>query len=406
MPILVMAVAVALFISYANAQLTEPATYTQTPVAGTWQRGYLNGLASGAMIEANVAVMDASGNIYVANARHGISVIDAAMGRVWNLAGMGTRGYKDGPAQSAMFDQGGGGYEYPSLAIDSSGSLYIADGHNHAIRKIFKDPTHGYQWWVSTYTTLTGGPLAVTVDKDGNVWTQDGHGIYKIAPGSTISIGGTVTTYASPKDQNGDTIGTAVNMAADVLGNIYTITRGPYYRIYKVASSGVVTKIAGSVWDQHQSSMCYYDSPTFSQGTIPTAIARNNIWFDTVNIKGYKAAIAGANQIGVGQWEALYIADGPAADAMIFQATALAVTPDGTTVYWGGGDESNLRRLKDGNVMTLYHDGWHINTCIMQGRSSSTDWILGGPLWVTASGTIYLYGNNPRNQLILRKITP
>ncbi len=406
---------ISLFIAgVAHAQLTEPATYTQTHVAGVWGRaGYLNGPALGAMMYPVSMTMDAAGNIYMFNLGRGIIVIDAATQRVWNLAGMGQTGYKDGPAQSAMFHEGAAGYSYVEIAIDSNGALYLADGQNHAIRKIWKDPAHGYQWWVSTYATTLGNPAAVTVDSSGNVWTQDSSGLYKIAPNLTVTkypnaeYGKTCARYGTPEEWDA-CVGSAVYMAADAIGNIYTATRDPWYRIYKVdASNGHITKIVGSDWVPHQGSLCYYYGiVTFTQATVPTAVAVSNIWLDSVNLRAYRAASVGADEIKAGEWEPQYMADGPPLDAVVYQEGNLAVSPDGTAVYWGNGDESNLRRLKDGYVMTLYRDGWHTNVCMFQGRSSYSDWLLGGPLWVTANGTIYLYGNNPPDQLMLRKIVP
>ena len=52
---------------------------------------------------------------------------------VITLAGGGLRGYKDGPTATAQFN-------YPTgIAVDTKGNLFVADQHNHKIRKI--DPT-------------------------------------------------------------------------------------------------------------------------------------------------------------------------------------------------------------------------------------------------------------------------
>jgi hypothetical protein len=78
------------------------------------------------------------------------------------------------------------------------------------------------------------------------------------------------------------------------------------------------------------------------------------------------------------------------------------VTPDGTTVYAGNGDEFNIRRIKDGYTMTLFADGWRTvpTTPWNQG------WLLGGPMYATANGTIYVMGGNPPRQPSLRRIVP
>lgn len=48
------------------------------------------------------------------------------------LAGNGVSGYVDGDFASAKFDRP------KSFAIDLKGNIYVADSHNHAIRKIGK----------------------------------------------------------------------------------------------------------------------------------------------------------------------------------------------------------------------------------------------------------------------------
>ena len=56
-------------------------------------------------------------------------VVDVGLGgRVSTLAGTGDRGYRDGAAAAAKLNDPGG------IALDGSGSLYIADYGNHRIR--------------------------------------------------------------------------------------------------------------------------------------------------------------------------------------------------------------------------------------------------------------------------------
>lgn len=78
--------------------------------------------------------IDSQGALYVADSgNHRIRkiVIDATgVATVTTVAGDGTAGYSDGPAGAARFDQPQG------IAVDATGTLYVADTGNHRIRKI------------------------------------------------------------------------------------------------------------------------------------------------------------------------------------------------------------------------------------------------------------------------------
>jgi DNA-binding beta-propeller fold protein YncE len=70
------------------------------------------------------------GQLYVADQTNS-SVRMIAGGEVVTLAGNGTKGYVDGPVHSARFENPVG------VAVDTAtGSLYVADGNNHRIRKM------------------------------------------------------------------------------------------------------------------------------------------------------------------------------------------------------------------------------------------------------------------------------
>jgi len=124
-----------------------------------------------------------------------------------------TGGLQNGTGTAARFN-------YPrGLAIDSTGTIYVADSLNHAIRKI--SPTGVVSTFAGGGTSTLGvagsaedvgtnarfrNPTAVTVDSAGNVYVADtgNNRIRKITPdGTTSRVAGSLTDaagYADGKD--------------------------------------------------------------------------------------------------------------------------------------------------------------------------------------------------------------
>jgi sugar lactone lactonase YvrE len=103
---------------------------TVSTIAGSIA-GIKDDVGTAARFNTPVAVaVDASGNIYVADdANERIRKI-TTNGTVSTLAGGFLQGFTDGVGGDALFRSPTG------LAIDASGNIYVADRHNHSIRKI------------------------------------------------------------------------------------------------------------------------------------------------------------------------------------------------------------------------------------------------------------------------------
>lgn len=86
--------------------------------------------------------------------------VDLATGLIQTLAGDGTLGYVDGPADSARFAAP------RDVAIAPDGTVYVADAGNAAVRAIDGDGT------VRTVATVSY-PSGVAVGEDGVVWIAD-----------------------------------------------------------------------------------------------------------------------------------------------------------------------------------------------------------------------------------------
>ncbi|MDP9442396.1 MAG: right-handed parallel beta-helix repeat-containing protein [Actinomycetota bacterium] len=137
------------------------ASGTITTVAGTGDYGYSGD--GGRAIEADLyepegVAVDRSGALYIADTyNHRVRKVDAS-GTIVTVAGTGLRGYSGdgGPATEAQLN-----YPY-SVALDSAGGLYIADGQNTRVRRMGADLL-GLAMTDSPDPAATGGEVTYTL---------------------------------------------------------------------------------------------------------------------------------------------------------------------------------------------------------------------------------------------------
>jgi sugar lactone lactonase YvrE len=132
---------------------TDGTVTTYAGLAG--QPGFLNGAAASAQFnQPNGVALAADGTLYVAD--YGNSCIRAISptGSVSTLAGQpGTHGSADGTGASATF------YWPVGLAVDTAGTVWVADTYNHTLRKI-----------------LAGGTVSTVAGSGGTLGNLDGTG--------------------------------------------------------------------------------------------------------------------------------------------------------------------------------------------------------------------------------------
>jgi sugar lactone lactonase YvrE len=175
---------------------------------------------------------DAAGNVYVAD--NGNSVIDkiSPKGVVTLFAGsVGVRGSKDGTGSGAQFNQP------QSVAVDSSGNVYVADAGNNMIRKINSQgvvttiagsTTAGNKNAAGTAASFNR-PTGVAVDGSGNVYVADANNnmIRKIATNGTVT---TIAGTGVAGNLNGTTSVATFNdpqgVAVDLVGRIVVADTG------------------------------------------------------------------------------------------------------------------------------------------------------------------------------------
>jgi DNA-binding beta-propeller fold protein YncE len=112
-----------------------------TTAVGTGERGFAGdgGPAARAQLNGPFDVgFDPAGNFYFSDTfNHRICRVDARSGVITTVAGNGGAGYAGdgGPAAAAAFNEPYG------IAVDRHGNIYVADRHNHCVRRI--DATAG-----------------------------------------------------------------------------------------------------------------------------------------------------------------------------------------------------------------------------------------------------------------------
>jgi len=146
-------------------------------LAGSSLNGNANGTGTAASFRAPSGVaVDASGNVYVADYNNSMIRKITAGGVVTTIAGSGNIGTSDGTGTAASFNTPSG------IVIDASGNLYIADTGNSLIRKITSAGVvttiagsvgnPGFTNGTGTAATFTN-PAGITIDASGNLYIAD-----------------------------------------------------------------------------------------------------------------------------------------------------------------------------------------------------------------------------------------
>ncbi len=229
-------------------------------VVGTGAPGYSGdgGAATAATInDPRGITIDASGNLYIAEAsNHVIRKVNTS-GIISTVAGNHTSGISGdgGAATAAQLNNP------HDVAFDASGNMYIADRNNHRVRKV---NTTGI---ISAYAGVgasgyTGdgsqasaanlnSPMALFIDAYGNMYVGDGgnNRVRKIKTSGIISTVAGNGSYSFSGD-GGTAVSAALKspsgMAKDATGNLYIADEGNH-RIRKVTSAPITLLGGGAI---------------------------------------------------------------------------------------------------------------------------------------------------------------
>jgi len=387
-----------------------------TTLAGTaGQFGAADGTGGAAMfLSPGGVAADALGNVYVADQGNETIRMVTASGVVTTIAGSpGQSGSTDGPGTVALFENP------DSIALDSSGKLYVADGGAGTIRKMTPTRSGGIAGWsVSTLAGLpdtsgssdgTGSaalfnqPTGLAVDLAGDIYVADqgNDTIRRITPD------GSTTTLAGAAGQTGsvDGVGAAARfgmpwgLAVNGAGIVFVADTGNE-TIRAVSPSGVVSTLAGA-----PSSGSTDGQGSSALFTLPSGVAFDDVGdvyvvelgsstLRKISPSGYVSTLAGT-AFKPGSMDGT----GPAAEFTGPQG--VAVDPFGNIFVADTGNQTIRFVTPDGTVVTVAGQPGILGSADGIGGAAQFNSPQG--LAVDSSGNVYVAdaGNDT-----IRKITP
>src|SRR5439155_144839 len=293
-----------------------------------------------------------------------------ASGTITTYAGSDSGLGDGGRASAARLDAPEG------VALDSAGSLYIADSTNNSIRKVSPGGT------ISTYAgsgppppCCSGGgfsgdggpataaqlnaPVGVALDPAGNLYIadRDNHRIRKVTAAGTISTyagTGTVGFAGDGGPATAAQLNEPVGVALDPAGNLYIAER-ENHRIRKVTPGGVISTYAGTGTQGFSGDG---GSATGAQLLRPPGVAldpagnlyiadRNNDRIREVTPGGIFSTDAGTGGEG---FSAL---DGAATVAQLNEPVGVALDPAGN-LYIADLGNRRIRKVTPGGTISTY----------------------------------------------------
>ena len=243
------------------------------------------------------------------------------------------------------------------LAVDAAGSVYVADRHNHTIRKITAagvttlagiSGQAGFRDGAGAFA-LFNEPTALAVNAAGNVYVADSlNAVIRV-----ISATGVVSSLAGSPGQRGHADGTGAAarfdyftaMTIDSAGNLYVSEEKSNF-IRKITAAGVVTTIAGGTTFSFLTTTFSFLTgiAVDSTGNVYVAEAGKQL-IRKISPAGEVTTLAGMTTVGASGG----FADGPPGVARFDYPSALAIDSQGVLLVL---DNGRVRRITSDGVVT------------------------------------------------------
>ncbi|WP_081670981.1 T9SS type A sorting domain-containing protein [Sporocytophaga myxococcoides] len=340
----------------------------------------------------NGVVVDAQGNLFVADiANHKIRKI-TPQGIVSTLAGSGFSGYLDGTGSEAMFNTPWG------LALDKDGNIFVAEFGGRKVRKVTpegivttvaKSPPVGVQTFYQS--------TALVVDNTGNIYVADYSWVTKITPDGVVSkLAGSGSGF---KDGPGATAKfkeiTGITIGAD--NNLYVVDNGNN-RIRKITAQGEVSTYAGSTAGIENGNISV---ATFSRPYGITIDKEGNMFVSeetSFSIRKISTTGEVSTHAGNGGFGSQ---DGPAASASFYYPHGIAADSSGN-VYVADLSNKKIRKISsEGIVSTVAGVGQANNNAVVDGQGLMARFTMPAGVVTDAMGNVYVAETGR-----VRKITP
>jgi hypothetical protein len=387
-----------------------PAGVVTTLAGSVGQPGSIDGTGSAARFYGSLGVTaDGPGNVYVADQGNNTIRKVTSSGVVTTLVGGGAGQYGsvDGTGSAARFFQPRG------VAADGSGNVYVADTTNNTIRKVTPDGV------VTTPAGTTGRlgsadgmgsaakfnyPKGVAVDGSGSAYVADTYNntIRKISPA------GAVTTLAGSAGLPGGVDGTGSaarfnnpnGVAVDGSGNAYLADTGNQ-TVRKVTPTGVVTTLAGSAGLSGSADGTASTARFYSPRGVAVDGSDNVYVADSYNQTIRKISPAGVVTTLAGSALLAGSADGTGTAARFYYPLGVAVDGVGN-VYVADTSNQTVRKVTPtGAVSTLAGSAGLPGSA--DGTGPAARFYFPQGVAVDGAGNVYVadYGNST-----IRKVTP
>lgn len=204
--------------NHAIRKVTSAGAVTTFAGSTTGTRGFVNGTGTAAQFNTPKGIATDGSSLFVADAgNHAIRKIDIATGSVTTLAGTGTAGSANSPAQ----------FNSPEGIAVIGTSVYVADTGNHAVRKV-ANPSGATSTFAGTAGSsgfADGSGTSALFSSPGGIaavgsvlYLADtgNHAVRKITTAATVTV--FVGTSASATTRDGDALQALLNAPAGITG--------------------------------------------------------------------------------------------------------------------------------------------------------------------------------------------